>query len=109
MATKKTPKTPSVNGTKIPKAAKPAPAKTGAATKAKKLSALDAAAQLLAETGQPMTCQALIEGMATKGYWTSPGGKTPQATLYSSIAREIKNKGAKARFKKTDRGQFAHT
>ena len=111
MTAKKT--TPSVNGTKHPKAAKgktPAPAKkTGAATKAKKLSALDAAAKVLTETGQPMTCQEMIQAMAAKGYWTSPGGQTPQATLYSAIAREINRKGSNARFKKTERGKFTHT
>jgi hypothetical protein len=85
-----------------------APAKASVKTKTKKLSALDAAAKVLAETGQAMTCAALIEAMAAKGYWTSPGGKTPSATLYSAILRELKTKGAKARFKKTDRGQFAH-
>src|SRR5450755_1773197 len=43
----------------------------------KKLSALDAAAKVLAETRTPMSCQELIGAMAGKGYWTSPGGKTP--------------------------------
>jgi hypothetical protein len=72
----------------------------------KKLGAIDAAAKLLAETSQPMTCREVIEAMAAKGYWTSPGGKTPQATLYSAILREIATKGAEARFKKTERGKF---
>ena len=74
---------------------------------AKKLSALDAAAKLLAETGEPMNCQEMIKGMAEKGYWTSPGGQTPHATLYSAILRELKTKGAGARFRKTERGKFA--
>src|SRR5262249_21336264 len=56
--------------------------------KAKKPSALDAALRVLQEAGQPMNCQEMIEQMATKGYWTSPGGKTPAATLYSAILRE---------------------
>ena len=107
---------PTARGAKTPKATTPkqttvtqtAPAKAAAKTKAKKLSALDAAAKVLAETGQAMTCAALIEAMAAKGYWTSPGGKTPAATLYSAILKELKTKGANARFKKTDRGQFAH-
>jgi hypothetical protein len=73
----------------------------------KKLGAIDAAAKLLTETGQAMTCREMIEAMATNGYWTSPGGKTPQATLYSAILREIATKGAEARFKKTERGKFA--
>jgi hypothetical protein len=87
---------------------KTAPAEVTAEPKAKKLSALDAAAKILAETGQAMTCPALIEAMAANGYWTSPGGKTPASTLYSAILRELKTKGANARFKKTDRGRFAH-
>ncbi len=44
--------------------------------------------------------------MAEKGYWKSPGGLTPHATLYSAIIREIKVKGKEARFKKADRGKF---
>ncbi|HTU17804.1 MAG TPA: HTH domain-containing protein, partial [Gemmataceae bacterium] len=74
--------------------------------KEKKISALDAAARVLAESGQPMNCQELIAAMAEKGYWTSPGGRTPQATLYSAIIREIAVKGANSRFRKADRGQF---
>jgi len=73
----------------------------------KKLSALDAAAQILAETGQPMACNEMIEAMAQKGYWSSPGGKTPASTLYSGITKEIATKGKESRFKKTDRGRFA--
>jgi hypothetical protein len=75
--------------------------------KQKKLSALDAAAKVLGETGAPMTCPEMIGAMAAQGYWTSPGGKTPHATLYSAIAREIATKGDQARFTKADRGTFA--
>jgi vancomycin resistance protein YoaR len=89
------------------KAAKPATAKPDDAAKAKKVGCLDAAAKVLAENGQAMTCQEMIEAMAAKGYWTSPAGKTPHATLYSAILREITTKGKDARFTKTDRGKFA--
>jgi hypothetical protein len=75
--------------------------------KAKKLSALDAAAKVLGETGQAMSCTELIGVMAAKGYWSSPGGKTPQATLYAAVAREITTKGVHSRFVKADRGKFA--
>lgn len=75
--------------------------------KHKKRSALDAAAKVLGETGTPMSCMELIDAMAAKGYWTSPGGKTPQATLYSAIAREITVKGSHSRFVKAERGKFA--
>jgi len=77
--------------------------------KAKKLSAVDAAAKVLAETGQPMACKEMIEAMAQKGYWSSPGGKTPASTLYSAITKEISTKGKESRFQKTDRGRFART
>ena len=73
----------------------------------KKLSALDAAAKVLAESGEAMTTKALIEVMAAKSYWTSPGGQTPAATLYSAILREISTKADQGRFQKTDRGKFA--
>jgi hypothetical protein len=78
-----------------------------AGAEAKKLSAMDAAAKVLAETGQPMSCKEMIEAMAQKGYWSSPGGKTPASTLYSGIIKEIATKGKESRFQKTDRGQFA--
>ena len=48
-----------------------------------------------------------IEAMAAMKLWTSPGGKTPHATLYSAILREIQTKGKDARFKKIERGKFA--
>jgi hypothetical protein len=64
---------------------------------------------VLEKAGQTMTCQEMIKVMAAKGYWTSPGGKTPAATLYSAILREITTKGAASRFQKTERGKFART
>src|SRR5271155_1208411 len=73
----------------------------------KKLSAIDAAVKVLGETGQAMNCQELIAAMAAKGYWASPGGKTPASTLYASILRELKIRGGQARFQKTERGKFA--
>ena len=97
--------------------AKKAPAKKTTAKKAAttkgtpkangKLSAIDAAAKLLGETGEAMNCKELVAAMAAKKLWTSPGGKTPHATLYSAILREIGTKGNDARFKKTERGKFA--
>lgn len=87
---------------------KPAKKKAAKAKPAEgKLSALDAAAQVLAEAKEPLNTKQMIEQMAEQGLWTSPGGKTPHATLYSAILREIQTKGKEARFKKTDRGHFA--
>ena len=91
-----------MTASKSPKKAKSRKTKEAGAD-SKKLSALDAAAKVLAETGQPMSCKELIEAMAAKGYWSSPGGKTPSATLYSGITKEISTKGKESRFQKTAR------
>ena len=71
------------------------------------LSALDAAAKVLGESGKALNCRELIEAMAARGYWKSPGGRTPWATLSASILKEIARKGSRARFQKTGRGRFA--
>ena len=81
--------------------------KTKKGQEGKRLTALDAAARVLAESGQAMSWGELIAAMAAKGYWTSPAGKTPSSTLYAAMAREIKVKGAEARFRKSERGKFA--
>jgi hypothetical protein len=83
--------------------------KKAAANQDGKMSCLNAAAKVIVEKGEPMSCKEMIDAMAAKGYWTTPGGKTPWATLYSSIAREIRDKGKESRFKKADRGKFAST
>jgi short subunit dehydrogenase-like uncharacterized protein len=107
----KTTKTAAKKTTKFAKAktTSKSAAKSKPATdaKAKKLSALNAAAKVLADAKEPMACKELIEAMEQKRLWTSPGGKTPAAALYSAILREINAKGKEARFKKTDRGRFA--
>lgn len=72
----------------------------------KKMSALDAAAKVLGESAEPMATKAMIDAMSAKGYWTSPGGQTPHATLYAAILREINTKGVESRFAKTDKGRF---
>ncbi len=74
----------------------------------KRTSALEAAAQVLKAAGKPMTCKAMIAAMAEQGLWTSPGGKTPHATLYAAIIRHIADKGEAARFRKVERGLFAY-
>jgi phage/plasmid primase-like uncharacterized protein len=121
MSATKTKKTASVKSAKTAKAAttkakapkSEAPVKDGKPTKTKKakadgkMSAIDAAAKVLAESGEAMTCKEMIEVMAAKGLWTSPGGQTPHATLYSAILRQINEKGNDARFVKTERGKFA--
>ncbi len=70
-----------------------------------KLSGLDAAAKILAKAKEPMGCKDIVEQAIAKGLW-STGGKTPHATLYAAIIREIAKKGKDARFKKVARGRF---
>jgi hypothetical protein len=96
-----------------PVAAKDAPranvggkGKTSKEPKEKRLSALDAAAKVLASSKEPMNTKSLIAEMEKKGLWKSPVGKTPAATLYAAIIREIGTKKREARFIKTDRGLF---
>jgi hypothetical protein len=86
---------------KAPKAPKPAKE-----PKPKRVSALDAAAQVLSDSEVPMRAKEMIAAMEAKKLWMSPGGKTPEATLYAAIIREIAAKGDKARFKKHDKGVF---
>ncbi len=94
-------------------AAKPAkeakPPKEPTLATPKKVGALDAAALVLAEAGTPMKAKEMIAAMEARGLWTSPGGKTPEATLYAAIIREIAAKGKGARFRKTERGTFVAT
>jgi hypothetical protein len=72
----------------------------------KALSGLDAAAQILQEVGEPMNAQDLIARILERGLWKTEG-KTPAATIYAAMIREIKAKGSDSRFQKVDRGRFA--
>lgn len=109
MATKKD---GSKKGTKAPKTPKAATRKAArnpeAAAGTKRVSALDAAAEVLQSKGKPMHSQELIAAMAEQGLWSSPNGKTPHATLYAAILREINTKGSNARFRKVERGAFEY-
>jgi hypothetical protein len=51
--------------------------------------------------------QPIVAEVVKRGLWSSPAGKTPDATLYSAIIREIEAKGKEARFTKAGRGLFA--
>ncbi|MCC6322738.1 MAG: winged helix-turn-helix domain-containing protein [Phycisphaerales bacterium] len=80
--------------------------KTPKPPKVKKVSCLDAAAQVLAASEVPMKATDMIAAMEAKGLWKTGKGLTPEATLYAAIIREIAAKGREARFKKHDRGLF---
>jgi hypothetical protein len=100
--------TKAAKGGKATKTAKPKTVRKAASDKPKRVSALDAAAVVLKKAGKPMRSQDLITAMAEQGLWTSPNGKTPHATLYAAMLREINAKGKDARFRKVERGQFEH-
>jgi hypothetical protein len=111
-AAKQTPPTPTT-----PTAATKARAPKASAAQTR-LSALDAAAQVLStlsanEVESGLSAQELIDRMAGSGLWASPGGKTPAATLYAAMIREIATKGDASRFMRLEaadgrkRGRFA--
>ena len=85
-----------------PKAAAPKPA-TGDKPK---LSLLKAAIAVLEESDEALNTKQMIEKAKAKGLWTPGEGKTPEQTLYSAIAREIKAKGENSRFKLITKGHF---
>ena len=75
------------------------------ATKAdRKPSGLDLAAKVLADAGEPLKAKQIAERAIAAGWKTN--GKTPEATLYAAMTREIAKKGDAARFRKADRGLF---
>ena len=94
----------------VPKKARKKPAPEATETnagdpQAKKLSCVTAAIKVLTESTEPLNAKEIIDAMVAKGYWTSPGGKTPHATLYSAILRDLA-KGDASRFVKSERGRF---
>ncbi len=88
------------------KSAKPKRAKKpkDAPVKDKKLSLIGAAAQVLGKNKEPMSCKDMVNEVIAAGLWTPGDGKTPHATLYSAILRDLKSETP--RFEKVDRGQF---
>ena len=70
-----------------------------------KMSGLDAAAKVLTEAGEPLNAKTIVERAVEQGLWTT-NGKTPAATIYAAMLREIAQKGDASRFAKADRGKF---
>ena len=79
----------------------------GHAQAGKGISLVDAAIQVMRETGEPINTKRMVELVGERNLWQpSRGGKTPHATLYSAILREIRDKGEDSRFEKVERGKF---
>ena len=98
---------PEAGGAKVKKREKNTPQKlrTPASGLKSKLSGLDAAEKVLREAGEPLRAQTIVDRAVEKGYWQT-NGKTPAATVYAAMLREIQTKGDAARFRKADRGLF---
>ena len=71
----------------------------------KKLTMLDAAAEVLKGSSYPMSAKELIVAMEDSGIWKSPAGKTPWNSLVAAISRD--GQKASPRFRKTGKGLFA--
>lgn len=95
---------------------KKAPAKKGSAKKTskkapkpkadRKPSGLDLAAKALKTAGESMNAKDIAEAAIKLGWETE--GKTPHATLYAAMLREINVKGSDSRFERTERGHFKY-
>ncbi len=77
----------------------------------KRLSLLDAAAQVLVqlsakEAGPGLSAKELLERIHSAGLWSSPNGRTPHATLYAGMIREITVRKTDARFRRVGPGKF---
>ena len=90
-------------------AVNPAPESGSGPRPEKKLSLLNAAAQVLAACRTPMNCKEMIAKAVEMGFWTPTGAKTPEQTLYSGIFREIKST-EEPRFRKSEtrKGSFEY-
>ena len=86
-----------------------APEPASAPRPERKLSLLNAAAQVLAACRVPMNCKELVAKAVEMELWVPTGAKTPEQTLYSGIFREIKT-GEESRFKKSEtrKGSFEY-
>jgi hypothetical protein len=71
----------------------------------KKLTMLDAAAEILKGASYPMSAKELIAAMEEAELWKSPAGKTPANSLSCALNRNAGKENP--RFQKTGKGMFA--
>lgn len=70
-----------------------------------RLTARDAAYQVLADSGEPLHSNEIAQRMLTQGLWTTQGS-TPGATVDAQIAVNIKANGTASRFRRVGRSIF---
>ena len=86
----------------------PAPECTTAPGKEKKLSLLDAAVEVLKQSGEPMNTREMVKAATDSGLWIPTDCKTPEQTLYGSIFREMKIKENPRIVKSSVKGKFEY-
>ncbi len=80
----------------------------GQAKPARKPALLDFAVRVLRDSSEPLGTKEMVAKIIGAGWWNTKG-RTPEATLYSAIIREIGCRDGKTRFVKEGRGRFALT
>ena len=86
----------------------PAPECTTAPRKEKKLSLMDAAVEVLKQSGEPMNKREMVKAATDSGLWIPTDCKTPEQTLYGSIFREMKIKENPRIIKSAVKGKFEY-
>lgn len=86
----------------------PAPECTTAPRKEKKLSLMDAAVEVLKQSGEPMNTREMVKAATDSGLWIPTDCKTPEQTLYGSIFREMKIKENPRIIKSAVKGKFEY-
>jgi len=87
------------------KNAKPPSVKRRRKNANKPMSGLDAAAKILSDTKTALNAKEILQQIQEQNLWKT-SGKTPHATLYAGIIREISHKKDEARFRRAEKGKF---
>jgi hypothetical protein len=84
----------------------PAPESGKPETPAKKMSLMDAAVEVLKNSGKPLNTREIVKAATEAGLWIPTACKTPEQTLYGSIFREIATKENPRIVKSEQKGRF---
>ena len=84
----------------------PAPESGKPETPAKKMSLMDAAVEVLKNSGKPLNTREIVKAATEAGLWIPTACKTPEQTLYGSIFCEIATKENPRIVKSETKGRF---
>jgi restriction system protein len=70
------------------------------------MNSLDAAEQVLVESGVPVHYRDITKRILERGLWTTKG-KTPEATVAANLSVDIQRHGDQSRFQRTGKGIYA--